>query len=185
LNLRIASPGGNCAQDFFILADSPNAGLKSSACSPIEKGLDVTSHRLKPSVRVWAALALLGAVCQASGQVRVVAAAKSPLEPLTAEQAGALFLGKTDKVGSNSVQLYDQADSNPIREVFYTKVADKTQPQVRAAWSRLVFSGKAVAPKEAANSAELKKALAANPLAVGYMEPGAVDASVKVLLSVD
>ena len=56
----------------------------------------------------------------------------------------------------------------------------KSSAQVKAAWSRLVFSGKATPPKELASSAEVKKFVAANPDAIGYVEKSAVDATVKV-----
>ena len=36
-------------------------------------------------------------------------------------------------------------------------------------------------PKEVANSAAVKSAVAANPKAIGYMEKSAVDATVKVV----
>ena len=54
-----------------------------------------------------------------------------------------------------------------------------------AAWSRLVFSGKATPPKEVGNSAEVKKLVSANPNTIGYIEKSAVDASVKVVFSAD
>lgn len=57
--------------------------------------------------------------------------------------------------------------------------------QVKALWSRLVFSGKGQPPKELADSASVKKAVAADPKVVGYIEKSAVDGSVKVLFSVD
>ena len=72
-----------------------------------------------------------------------------------------------------------------MRDAFYTKVTSKSAAQVKAAWSRLVFSGKATPPKEVGSSAEVKKLVASNQNAVGYIEKSAVDASVKVLLSVD
>ena len=56
---------------------------------------------------------------------------------------------------------------------------------MKAAWSRLVFSGKATPPKEMANSADMKKFVAGNPDAIGYIEKSAVDSSVKVVFSAD
>lgn len=119
-------------------------------------------------------------------QVAVVVGAKSPATALNAEQAASLFLGKSAQLpGAGTAVLIDQAESAAVRDQFYTKVAGKSAAQVKAAWSRLVFSGKATPPKEVANSAEVKKLVAANPDAVGYIEKSAVDASVKVLLTVD
>lgn len=127
---------------------------------------------------------LVGPICWA--QVAVVAGAQSAASPLSAEQVSALFLGKSDQLpGVGAVSLLDQPESAPVREQFYSKATGKSAAQVKAAWARLVFSGKATLPKELASSAEVKKALASNPKALGYIEKSAVDASVKVLLSLD
>lgn len=122
----------------------------------------------------------------AVAQVAVVVGAKSTASALTTEQAAALFLGKSDQLpGVGTALLLDQAESNAVREQFYSKVAGKSGAQVKAAWSRLVFSGKATPPKELANSTEVKKMVANNANAVGYIEKSAVDSSVKVLVSAD
>ncbi|MBT9502509.1 MAG: hypothetical protein IV092_14795 [Burkholderiaceae bacterium] len=132
------------------------------------------------------ALAALCASPATQAQVAVVVGAKSPASALNAEQAANLFLGKSAQLpGAGNAVLIDQAESAAVRDQFYTKVAGKSAAQVKAAWSRLVFSGKATPPKEVANSAEVKKLVAANPDAVGYIEKSAVDATVKVLLAVD
>ncbi len=129
---------------------------------------------------------LLACTTASHAQVAVVAGAKSGATALTADQAAALYLGKSDKApGVGTLQLVDQGEASPVREQFYTKVTGKTPAQVKAAWTRLVFSGKAQLPKEAGSSADVKKLLDANPNAIGYIEKSAVDSSVKVLLSVE
>ena len=57
--------------------------------------------------------------------------------------------------------------------------------QVKATWSRIVFSGKGQAPKQLDDSAAVKKAVAADPKGVGYIEKSAVDATVKAVLTLD
>ena len=42
-----------------------------------------------------------------------------------------------------------------------------------------------MAPKELPDAAAVKKAVAADPKAVGYIDSAAVDASVKVLVTID
>jgi len=119
-------------------------------------------------------------------QVAVVVGAKSAASAMSAEDAAALFLGKSDQLpGVGVALLLDQSESNAVRDTFYSKVTGKSAAQVKAAWSRLVFSGKATPPKEVANSAEVKKLVATNANAIGYIEKSAVDGTVKVLLSVD
>lgn len=142
-----------------------------------------TSTKLLTRSALCAALAF---AFSAQAQVAVVVGAKSPAAALSAEQAAGLFLGKSDQIpGVGTALLLDQAEGSAVRETFYTKVAGKSASQVKAAWSRLVFSGKATPPKELANSAEVKKMVASNANAIGYIEKSAVDASVKVLLSED
>lgn len=122
----------------------------------------------------------------AYAQVVVVVGAKSPAAKLTKEQAAALFLGKSSQLpGAGIPVLIDQAESAEIRQMFYAQVTEKTPIQVKAIWSRLVFSGKASIPKEVANSEEVKKMLASNPDAIGYIDKSAVDATVKVLFAVE
>jgi ABC-type phosphate transport system substrate-binding protein len=129
----------------------------------------------------------LGVLTQVSlAQVAVVVGAKSAAANMSANDVSALFLGKSDQLpGVGVALLLDQAESNAVRDTFYSKVTGKSAAQVKAAWSRLVFSGKATPPKEVANSAEVKKLVATNANAIGYIEKSAVDATVKVLLSVD
>ena len=119
-------------------------------------------------------------------QIAIVAGAKSTASTLTRDQASALFLGKSTQLpGTGIPLLIDQVESVDARQIFYSKVTEKTPAQVKAVWSRLVFSGKGSPPKEVANSAEVKKLVNTNPDAIGYIEKSAVDATVKVLLSVD
>ncbi len=130
---------------------------------------------------------IFSSLAQVSGaQVAVVVGARSSATALTPEQAAGLFLGKSEQLpGVGVATLLDQPESTPVRELFYTKVTGKSAAQVKAVWSRLVFSGKATLPKEVANSTAVKKLVAENSNAVGYVEKSAVDSTVKVLLTVD
>lgn len=122
-------------------------------------------------------LALGAASLPAMADVVVVAGAASSAS-LSKEQIADVFLGKTP-----GLTPVDQAESSPLREEFYTKVVGKSAAQAKSYWSKLAFTGKGTPPKEMASSAEVKKALAANPALVGYIEKSAVDASVKTLLA--
>lgn len=122
----------------------------------------------------------------AAAQVAVVVGAKSPVGNLTDEQVASVYLGKTNTLpGGGAVALADLPESNPARDHFYTKATGKNGAQIKATWARLTFSGKGVPPKEMPTSADVKKFVAGNPNAIGYIEKSAVDASVKVVLSLD
>ena len=97
---------------------------------------------------------------------------------LSTEQVSNVFLGK-----SSDLTGIDLPDGSAVRDAFYQKVTGKDAAQVKAYWAKLVFTGKAQPLKEMASDAEVKKFVAANPNAIGYIDKGAVDGSVKVILS--
>jgi ABC-type phosphate transport system substrate-binding protein len=121
---------------------------------------------------------LATASLSASAEIVVIVSQKNPATRMFSEQASQFFLGK-----STMFTPVDQAESSAIRAEFYHKIADKDTAQVKALWSKLVFTGKATAPKEYSSNAEVKKAVAADPKAIGYIDKSAVDDSVKVILT--
>ncbi|MEN9317328.1 MAG: hypothetical protein RIS35_3721 [Pseudomonadota bacterium] len=80
-----------------------------------------------------------------------------------------------------SAVLFDQPEDNALRGMFYTTVVGRSPAQAKAAWAQLTFSGKATPPKVLDGDAEVKKAVAANRNAIGYIKPSSVDETVKVL----
>lgn len=126
---------------------------------------------------ILAACAAAGfAAVPALAQVVVVVNPKAPETTMAKEQIAQFFLGK-----STAMTPIDQPDGAPVRADFYKKVADKDAAQAKALWSKLVFTGKATMPKEVADNAAVKAAVAANPKAIGYIDKSAVDATVKVV----
>lgn len=113
-----------------------------------------------------------------AAEIVVIVSKQNPATRMFSEQASQFFLGK-----SSLFTPVDQADGSAIRNDFYKKVADKDAAQVKALWSKLVFTGKATPPKEYASSADVKKAVAADPKAIGYIDKSAVDDTVKVILT--
>lgn len=125
-----------------------------------------------------ATAALLLAMAGAHAQVVVIG--NHAAAPLNREQASDVFLGK-----NSMFTPVDQPEAAPIRADFYKQLTGRSLAQMRATWSRLVFSGNGQMPKELPDAAAVKKAVAADPKTVGYIDKSAVDGSVKVLLVVD
>jgi ABC-type phosphate transport system substrate-binding protein len=125
-----------------------------------------------------AALAISIGAAVSHADTVVIVGAKSTATTMTAEEISEIYLGK-----STAMKPMDSADA-PIRNQFYSKVAGKDDAQVKAIWSRLVFTGKATPPKILPSSAEVVKAVAADPNAIGYIEKGAADSSVKIVYEV-
>ena len=127
-------------------------------------------------IRSLAVAAALGTALPALAEVVVVVHPSAPQASMTRDEVAQYFLGK-----STALAPVDQPESAPVRAEFYKKVTDKDMSQVKALWSKLVFTGKATMPKEVGSSADVRKAVAANPKAIGYIEKSAVDATVKVI----
>jgi hypothetical protein len=60
--------------------------------------------------------------------------------------------------------------SRPRSAQFYRKVTGQDLAQVKATWSRLIFTGRGLPPKELPDAEAIKKAVAADPKAIGYIE---------------
>jgi ABC-type phosphate transport system substrate-binding protein len=133
--------------------------------------------------------ALLGALfCAfaqaASADVVVVVSAKSDVASLTSEQVSQIFLAKSSSLpGGVAAVAIDQDEGSAARNEFYSKVTGKDAAQLKAYWSQLLFSGKAQQPPHVADSAAVKKAVNEKAGGIGYIDKGAVDASVKVVLT--
>ena len=124
-------------------------------------------------------LCALSVTAMSAGAETVVIVNKAnPATRMFSEQASQFFLGK-----STMFTPVDQAEGSPIRADFYHKAADKDPAQVKAIWSKIVFTGKGTPPKEYSSNAEVKKAVAADPKAIGYIDKSAVDDTVKVILT--
>lgn len=99
---------------------------------------------------------------------------------ISKEQLADLYLAK----GGALIPI-DQAADSAIYLEFYRKATGRDAAQVKAIWSRVLFTGRGIPPKQLPDSAAVKKAVAANPKAVGYIEKSALDASVKLALPLD
>lgn len=132
---------------------------------------------MKLLLKLTVMMAVSLASCAAYAEVVVIVSAKSTATTMTSSEIANIYLGK-----STAMKPVDNA--TPIRAQFYTAVAGKDAAQVKAIWSKLVFTGKATPPKELATSSEVVKAVAADPNAIGYIDKASVDGTVKVVYDI-
>jgi ABC-type phosphate transport system substrate-binding protein len=118
----------------------------------------------------------------AHGDVVAVVSDRSPLGSLSKNQLVDIFLGRAVRFpdGNQAVPI-DQAEGTDARNEFYTRFAGKTAGQLKAHWSKIIFTGRGRPPRAVSNSDEIKKLLASNLNGIGYIEQSAVDGSVKVV----
>lgn len=129
-----------------------------------------------------ALIAICFAMSQVQAEVVVVVAADSPVTSLSRGLVAKIFLGKSRRFpdGSRAVPL-NQSEGSLERDIFYQLVSGKSPSQVKAHWSKLIFTGRGQPPKEAADSDAVKHLLANNGVNIGYIDRGTVDNSVKVV----
>ena len=92
-----------------------------------------------------------------------------------------IFLGKSKKFPSGTSASPLNLDSGPTSEEFTKSVLGKSESQIKAYWSKLLFTGKGQAPKSVASDAEVIDMVSKNPEVIGYVSDGAATDGVKVL----
>jgi ABC-type phosphate transport system substrate-binding protein len=114
--------------------------------------------------------------------VVTVVSSKSGITKLSKAQISDIFLGRVSRFpdGVRAVPI-DQADGSAAREELYAKVVAKSPAQMKAYWSKIIFTGRGQPPKEVSSSAVLRQRTAADATAIGYIDSSLVDDGVKVV----
>lgn len=129
-------------------------------------------------------LAMSTVTANAYADVVVIVSAKSPITSLTAEQTAKIFLGKVDTFPDDGDAVpIDQVEGSAIRDEFYSKVVHKSFSQVTAYWAKVIFTGDGRPPVMLESNVAVRKAIANNPNAIGYIDKSAVNRSVRVILA--
>ena len=127
-----------------------------------------------------ALVAALSAVARAD--VVLVVSTASPLTSLRQSQVAGIFLGRPVELpGTSRPQPVDQREGNGARDAFYHEIINWTPAQMKAHWSRIIFTGRGQPPRQLADDAAVKQFLARNPAAIGYINSENLDDNVRVL----
>lgn len=93
-----------------------------------------------------------------------------------------IYLGKAKKYpDGNQIIALNQTHGSAITNEFSDKVLKKSASQLKAYWSKLIFTGKGTPPSEMDDDAAVKKLVANNPDTIGYISSDSVDDKVKVI----
>ena len=125
-------------------------------------------------------LALAGNI--AAAEVVTVVSSQNSTTTLSRSEVSNIFLGKINRFpnGQPAVPI-DQPESSEPRNEFYRDVSNKQPADIKAYWSRMIFTGRGQPPMVVDGDEQVKKALAERPDGIGYIDRAAVDDSVKVL----
>ena len=119
-------------------------------------------------------------VCTAHSEVVVVVAKDSPIDTLSKRQIANIFLGKAHSFPDGTPAIpFNQKEGSAARDKFYVIVSGKTPAQVKAHWSKMIFTGRGQPPKELHDDIALKQLIASNTQNIGYIEHDKIDDSLK------
>lgn len=127
-----------------------------------------------------ALFALLSATAQAG--MAVIAHPSNPIAGISADETAKIYLGKSSSFNNGRTATPVDQTAGPTRTKFNAQVLQKNDGELKAYWSKLLFTGKGRPPEEIGDDAAVKAWVAKNPNGLGYVDGKAVDSSVKVLL---
>jgi ABC-type phosphate transport system substrate-binding protein len=135
------------------------------------------------AMRISLALGLLAGTGLANAELALIVHPSNALTTISASDVGRIYLGKSRSFPSGGrVSPVDQATGSAARTEFYNTYTGMTEAQAKSHWSKLMFSGKGQPPSEVpGGDAAVKAAVAGDASAIGYIDAGAVDSSVKAL----
>jgi len=141
----------------------------------------LSSRSFSRTVRIGAlALGLSLAASVHAGDFAVIVN-KANTAKVDKEVIAKIYTGQTKSWSDGTpAAAVDLAEDNPVRASFSTEMLQKSIDNVKSLWAQLVFSGQALPPKRLASDDEVKKFVAANKGAVGYVRASSLDDSVKV-----
>lgn len=93
-----------------------------------------------------------------------------------------IFMGKSKSFpGAGTAVPINQGGSSAITNEFNTKVLKKNGAQLKAYWSKLVFTGKGTPPKEVDSEQEVVELIKSNPAIIGYVSANTNTDGVKII----
>lgn len=130
----------------------------------------------------YAATACLLTMSYASMADVAVIVNKANTSAISDSDISRIFLGKDKSFSSGgSVTPANLTSGDETRAGFEEKALGKNSQQVKAYWSKLIFSGKAKPLKEIGSAEEAIAFVTANTDAIAYIDASKVNDSVKVV----
>ena len=101
---------------------------------------------------------------------------------VTVSDINRAFLGKLKKFADGqAIVAVNSASGNAVRVEFQQKALKKSAAQIKAYWSKRLFSGKGKPLQELSSDADVISFVASTPNAIGYIDAAKADNSVKVV----
>lgn len=102
--------------------------------------------------------------------------------PIDRRYVAGIYTGRVRTWPDGSPVLpLDVGEGSRVRTQFYTRVVGKSEATMQALWSKNIFAGRGLPPTLAPQGGEMKRLVATNRNAIGYLRASEADDSVKVI----
>lgn len=102
-------------------------------------------------------------------EIVVVTAARGGLTTLDRGTTEQLYLGRRSNLFDGQGVMLIDLPAGPVRDAFYQRLTRKNPSQIRAYWSRLVFTGRAQPPREASSVDEARRLVLESQGSIAYL----------------
>ena len=120
----------------------------------------------------------------ALADLAVIVSSQSPISSLSENEVRQLFTGQIKTLSGMRVEPLDMPGGSDLRNRFYQGLMGRSPEQMRAYWTRLIFTGQGKPPQEVMNQDELARLLKGSPNSIGYLPGDQVPADAKVVFRV-
>jgi len=118
----------------------------------------------------------------ATAEVVVIVNAKNTIVSISKSDLSRIFLGKADSYGDGAKAIpINQIFSSTTRKEFDKNLLRKTSMQIKAYWSKQMFAGNGIPPKEFNGDLDVLLFISQDNSAIGYIDSSALNGSVKVI----
>ena len=118
-----------------------------------------------------------------NAQISVVVGAGSSQTADESTAKNMFSMVKTSWADGSKVVIADQGNTQTGKD-FYSGFMGTTTSKIRAKQAKAYLSGKSSKPINCSTDEDVKKAVAGNPNAIGYIHSASVDETVKVLFKI-
>jgi ABC-type phosphate transport system substrate-binding protein len=114
--------------------------------------------------------------------VVVVVSAASTVTEISRLHLADLYMGRTTRFpnGMPAVPI-DQRPGSAERAVFTETYLGRSEAQIKAYWSKIIFTGRGRPPAEASSGEAVLTIVAADPRAIGYLDRRLVNSTVRIV----
>ncbi|OFI36151.1 hypothetical protein BFC17_09385 [Alteromonas lipolytica] len=122
-------------------------------------------------------------VVASEAAIAIVVAQNSTIESISKRELIDVFMGRFDVLESGQkVQPVDYVNGSALRANFYRALVGKSERQINAYWSRLIFSGRAKPPAQVDSISESVEFILTNNTALSYIPVSNVSEEMKIVL---